>query len=464
MSTYSTNLALELIADGDQTGTWGTTTNTNLGTLIEQAISGYVTYACTGGTDTITIPNGATGTARNMYIELTGAGGGTLVVPANPKLYFIYNNTSASAAAVTVKVSGLTGVSVPAGKKMILVSNGTDIVDATNYVTSLAAGALTVSGAVTLTTPLSAANGGTGLSSPGTTGNILTSTGTGWQSSAASTFVSSVTATSPLSSSGGNTPDISLGTVPVSKGGTGATSATAYAVLAGGTTSTGAFQSVASVGTSGQVLTSNGAGALPSFQAVGVGGGTEYKTSGSGTWTIPAGVTTVTVTVLGGGASGGRGAYANTGGGGAGGLAIKTLTGLTPGNTLSYTVGSGALYANTASTVSSGTQTISTITGGAGSQPGDSSTTGGTGGTATGGDLNIPGQNGYDYEATGSQYDCAGGSPGGGFGFGGRVTGSVGTYGNGATGYGAGGGGNNAGATGVNRGGAGSGGLIIFQY
>ena len=78
-STYSTNLALELIGTGDQTDTWGTTTNTNLGTLLEQAISGYTTYACTGGTDTITIPNGASGTARNMYLELTGTGGGTLV-------------------------------------------------------------------------------------------------------------------------------------------------------------------------------------------------------------------------------------------------------------------------------------------------------------------------------------------------------------------------------------------------
>jgi hypothetical protein len=57
------------------------------------------------------------------------------------------------------------------------------------------------------------------------------------------------------------------GTLPVDNGGTGATSQTAYAVLAGGTTSTGAYQSVASVGTSGQILTSNGAGALPTFQA-----------------------------------------------------------------------------------------------------------------------------------------------------------------------------------------------------
>jgi len=61
---------------------------------------------------------------------------------------------------------------------------------------------------------------------------------------------------------------VSLGTaLPVGSGGTGNATATAYAVLTGGTTSTGAFQSIASVGTTGQVLTSNGAGALPTFQA-----------------------------------------------------------------------------------------------------------------------------------------------------------------------------------------------------
>lgn len=135
-STYSTNLALELIGTGDQAGTWGNTLNTNIGTLVEQAISGYVTQAVSTGTDTtITMPNGASGVARNMYIELTGTGGTNtnLIVPANKKLYFIYNN---STGAVTVKVSGQTGVSVPAGKKVSLVSNGTDVVDAINYIPS----------------------------------------------------------------------------------------------------------------------------------------------------------------------------------------------------------------------------------------------------------------------------------------------------------------------------------------
>jgi len=136
-STYSTNLALELIGTGDQAGTWGNTTNTNLGTLIEQAISGYVTQAVATGTDTtITIPNGATGVARNMFIELTGTGGAStnLIVPANKKLYFIYNNASG---AVTVKVAGQTGVSVAVGAKVILVSNGTDVVEATSYLAGI---------------------------------------------------------------------------------------------------------------------------------------------------------------------------------------------------------------------------------------------------------------------------------------------------------------------------------------
>lgn len=64
---------------------------------------------------------------------------------------------------------------------------------------------------------------------------------------------------------------------PITEGGTGDATFTAYAVICGGTTSTGSLQSVASLGTSGYVLTSNGAGALPTFQAA--GGGSSF------TWT-----------------------------------------------------------------------------------------------------------------------------------------------------------------------------------
>jgi hypothetical protein len=166
-STFSTNLALELIGTGDQAGSWGNTTNTNLGTLIEQAISGYVTQAVATGTDTtITIPNGATGVARNMYIELTGTGGTNtnLIVPSNKKLYFIYNNASG---AVTVKVSGQTGVSVAVGEKKILVSNGTDIVEATTYFS-------TTGGSLNITTLTATSANITTLT--GTSMNVTTAT------------------------------------------------------------------------------------------------------------------------------------------------------------------------------------------------------------------------------------------------------------------------------------------------
>lgn len=84
--------------------------------------------------------------------------------------------------------------------------------------------------------------------------------------------VMSVTASGPLSSSGGVNPNISLtGVVTVPNGGTGDSSFTPYSLIAGGTTSTGNLQSIASVGTSGQVLTSNGASALPTFQNVNAG-------------------------------------------------------------------------------------------------------------------------------------------------------------------------------------------------
>jgi len=185
-STYSTNLAIELPGTGDQAGSWGNTTNNNLGTLIEQAISGYVTQAMTtGNTTTITIPNGATGVARNMFIEMTGTGGTNTVlqVPANKKLYFIYNNTTG---AVTVKVSGQTGVSVAAAAKVILVSNGTDVVAATSYGTgSVSSVGLTFTGGIVSVANSPVTGSGTlALTIAGTSGGIpYFSSTSGWASS-----------------------------------------------------------------------------------------------------------------------------------------------------------------------------------------------------------------------------------------------------------------------------------------
>jgi len=176
-STYSQNLALELIGTGDQAGNWGATTNVNLGTLLEQAISGYVNVTVSADV-TLTMTNGADSTARNMFLQLNGTGGFTLNVPSNRKLYFIFNNTAAS---VTVKVTGMTGVAVPAGQKMILISNGTDIIKATSYVTATdtvaAANAIANTGgwAVTPTgTKLYFSYNSTNVASLDSTGNLIT--------------------------------------------------------------------------------------------------------------------------------------------------------------------------------------------------------------------------------------------------------------------------------------------------
>jgi hypothetical protein len=217
-STYSTNLAIELIGTGDQAGNWGSTTNTNLGTLIEQAISGYVTQGVITGTDTvITIPNGATGVARNMFIELTGTGGAStnLIVPTNKKLYFIYNNASG---AVTVKVTGLTGVSVPAGAKVLLVCNGTDVVSATNYMVSLTAGSASVTGTLGVagTTTLTGASVLTGaVSGAGINAYLASPPAIGGTAPAAGAFTT-VTASSTVTATGavtGSTANDSIGNV-----------------------------------------------------------------------------------------------------------------------------------------------------------------------------------------------------------------------------------------------------------
>ena len=217
-STYSTNLAIELIGTGDQAGNWGSTTNTNLGTLIEQAISGYVTQAVSTGTDTtLAMTNGASATARNMTIELTGTGGAStnLIVPANEKLYFIYNN---STGAVTVKVSGQTGVSVPATAKILLVSNGTDIVTATNYMATITAGSATVSGAlgVSGTTTLTGASVLTGaVSGAGINAYLASPPAIGGTAPAAGAFTT-VTASSTVTATGavtGSTANDSIGNV-----------------------------------------------------------------------------------------------------------------------------------------------------------------------------------------------------------------------------------------------------------
>ena len=236
-STFSTNLAIELIGTGDQAGTWGTTTNSNLGTLIEQAISGYVTQAVATGTDTtITIPNGSTGVARNMYIELTGTGGAStnLIVPANKKLYFIFNN---STGAVTVKVSGQTGVSVPTGKKMVLVSNGTDIVNGLNYIADFGTNSFTV-------TNLTA--------SSATITNLIATSGS------ITNLVSSDASATVLRAGSATLTHLSATSVSITNVSVASATVSSNLTLSGGTANGVAFLNASKVVTAGSALTFDG--------------------------------------------------------------------------------------------------------------------------------------------------------------------------------------------------------------
>lgn len=172
-STYS-SLKFELIGTGEQSGAWGTTTNVNLGTAIEEAITGSadVTFASGPVTLTLTDTNG-TQAARNLRLNLTGTSGGAqnLIVPAIEKFYLINNGC---ADAITVKNSTGTGIAVPAGRTALVYNDGTNVTSALSYLSSLAVagagsyggnltvgGTLGVTGAVTLSTALPVASGGT---------------------------------------------------------------------------------------------------------------------------------------------------------------------------------------------------------------------------------------------------------------------------------------------------------------
>jgi hypothetical protein len=152
-STYS-NLKIQLMTTGENSGTWGNVTNVNLGTALEEAIVGSADVAFSSGTVTLALTDSnSTQTARNLRLNLTGTSGGAqnLIVPAIEKVYIVNNGC---ADAITVKNSGGTGIAVPAGKTMWVYNNGTNVVDVSTHLTSL-----------TLGSALPTASGGTGSTS-----------------------------------------------------------------------------------------------------------------------------------------------------------------------------------------------------------------------------------------------------------------------------------------------------------
>lgn len=208
------------------------------------------------------------------------------------------------------------------------------------------------------------------------------------------------------------------------------------------------------------VITFNDSTTLASAPGPYVGGRGQIFTA-NGTFTIPSGITAIKVTVQGGGGNGGSGGQSGCvfypgGGGGSGGCAVAYLTELTPGGTLSVTV--GGVAGN--STVASGTQTITTISGTGGSNGGLRSA--GNGGGASGGTINISGQAGAPMGTSSTDPGGAGGNGLSYFGGGaGNGAGSARSGGGGGAGFGAGGGGGGA-STGA--GGTGKAGIVIFEW
>ena len=179
-STWSA-LKVELLGTGENSGTWGTLTNANLGdAVLGEAITGSATVDFATDADvTITLTNAATTqSARNLRLNITESSTGvgsvrSLILGSGCQIekFYLINNTGTGAK--TVKNTSGTGISVPAGKATLVYNDGTNVVDGASYFTSL-----------TLGSALPVASGGTGLTS-GTSGGVLAYTASGTLASSA---------------------------------------------------------------------------------------------------------------------------------------------------------------------------------------------------------------------------------------------------------------------------------------
>jgi len=132
-STFSPSLRIELIAPGEQAGTWGTTTNRNLGTLVEAAVAGYATVNITNANQALTFAEGVADQSRNAMLEFTTSlsTAFSVYVPPVSKQYIIRNNSSQACTIFNSTVSGNTtaagtGVTIPANQSFAVYSNGTN--------------------------------------------------------------------------------------------------------------------------------------------------------------------------------------------------------------------------------------------------------------------------------------------------------------------------------------------------
>jgi microcystin-dependent protein len=152
-STYS-DLKIELIGTGEQVGTWGTTTNTNLGTAIEEAITGSADVTFSSADLTLTLTNtNASQTARHLRLRLTGTSGGArnLTVPDIQKNYVIKNELDD---AVTVKNSTGATVTIQSGTSSYVFSTGAGVEEVISTSLFIPSGIITMWSGSIATIPL----------------------------------------------------------------------------------------------------------------------------------------------------------------------------------------------------------------------------------------------------------------------------------------------------------------------
>ena len=127
-STYSSDLKLELMATGENSGTWGTKTNTNL-ELVQQAIAGFQSINVASSNVTLVMSNASISNARNMVLKFTGtlAGNRTVNLPDGiEKFYILQDATTHGANSLTFKTTSGTGFTLTESKMHGGFSDGTN--------------------------------------------------------------------------------------------------------------------------------------------------------------------------------------------------------------------------------------------------------------------------------------------------------------------------------------------------
>ncbi len=166
-STYSPDLRIELIANGEQSGSWGTTTNSNFGTIVEDAISGLALVSVLSANQALTALNGAADQARCAAIDLTTitTANFAVYVPPVTKLYTIKNSSAYVATVYCSTILGNTtaaglGVVIPAGKSVLVRTDGTDVIEQIDRIGGnlSVGGDLAVGGVLTATSPAFSGN------------------------------------------------------------------------------------------------------------------------------------------------------------------------------------------------------------------------------------------------------------------------------------------------------------------